>query len=90
MSDIRNTSHRAPPFFEWWYFHFITPDGAALNMVLHETDILGKKADPYLSMSILLPGQSPVYLRRESAIGWYRCRMVPLPPCYSWVKHFIT
>jgi hypothetical protein len=65
MSDIRNASHRAPPFFEWWYFHFVTPDGAALNMVLHETDILGQNADPYLSMSILLPGQSPVYLRRE-------------------------
>ena len=65
MSNIQNASHRAPPFFEWWYFHFVTPEGAAMNMVLHETDILGQKADPYLSMSILLPGHPPVYLRRD-------------------------
>ena len=65
MTDLRNASHRPPPFFEWLYFHFVTPDGAAMNLVLHETDILGQKTAPYLSMSILLPGQLPVYLRRE-------------------------
>ena len=65
MIDMRNASHRPPPFFEWFYFHFVTSEGAAINLVLHETDILGRKAEPYLSMSILLPGQSPVYLRRD-------------------------
>ena len=65
MIDMSNASHRPPPFFEWFYFHFVTSEGAALNLVLHETDILGRKAEPYLSMSILLPGQSPVYLRRD-------------------------
>ena len=40
-----------------------------MNLVLHETDILGRKVDPYLSMSILLPGQPPVYLRRDLRVG---------------------
>ena len=69
MTDLCNASHRPPPFFEWHYFHFVTPEGAALNLVLHETDILGRKADPYLSMSILLPDQPPIYLRRDLQMG---------------------
>ena len=46
MTDLRNASHRPPPFFEWLYFHFVTPDGAAMNLVLHETDISGAENRP--------------------------------------------
>jgi hypothetical protein len=60
--SIDNASHRLPAYFEWFYFHFVTDDGVALNMVLHETDIFGLKQKPYLSLSILLPGQEPCYL----------------------------
>ena len=81
MTDLRNASHRPPPFFEWRYFHFVTPDGAAMNLVLHETDILGQNADPYLSMSILLPGQSPCYLRRD-----LRMNMIAQEQSYLHVK----
>jgi hypothetical protein len=42
-----NCSHRPEPYFEWFYFHFVTPDGIAVNMVLHETDIFRLKRDPY-------------------------------------------
>ena len=48
MTDLQNSSHRAPPFFEWFYFHFVTADGVAINLVLHETDILGQRIAPYL------------------------------------------
>jgi hypothetical protein len=65
--DVANASHRQPAYFEWFYFHFVTDDGAALNMVLHETDIFGLKQQPYLSLSMLLPGQEPCYLRRDLA-----------------------
>ncbi len=41
-----NGSHRLPEYFEWWYFHFATSDGATINLVLHETDILGIKHSP--------------------------------------------
>jgi hypothetical protein len=65
--DVTNASHRQPAYFEWFYFHFVTDDGAALNMVLHETDIFGLKQQPYLSLSVLLPGREPCYLRRDLA-----------------------
>lgn len=65
MNDWHNASHRPLPYFEWHYFHFVTKEGVTINMVLHETDILGQKSAPYLSMSILLPGKSPFYLRRN-------------------------
>ena len=58
-----NSSHRPEPYFEWFYFHFVTDDGAAINLVLHETDIFGLKLEPYLSLSFLEPGQKPRYLR---------------------------
>jgi hypothetical protein len=45
--------------------HFVTDDGAAINLVLHETDIFGLKHKPYLSLSFLEPGQEPRYLRRD-------------------------
>ena len=56
-----------PAYFEWWYFHFVTADGAAINMVVHETDIFGGRQQPYLSLSILLPDQPPQYLRCDLA-----------------------
>ena len=62
---IDNASHRPPNYFEWFYFHFVTGDGAALNMVLHETDIFGLKQTPYLSLSVLLPDQEPTYVRHN-------------------------
>ena len=31
-----NSSHRLGPYFEWFYFHFLTDDGSAINLVLHE------------------------------------------------------
>ena len=65
MNDLHNASHRAPPAHEWWYFHFVTPEGVAINLVLHETDILGRTFEPYLSMTVLLPGAPPQYLRRD-------------------------
>jgi hypothetical protein len=62
---ISNTSHRPLPYFEWFYFHFVTDDGAALNLILHETNIFGLKLKPYISLSVSLPGQEPCYLRRD-------------------------
>ena len=73
MTNLHNASHRMPPFFEWWYFQYVTPEGTAINLVLHETDIMGQKSDPYLSMSALLPGRSPCYLRRELQISAIAC-----------------
>ena len=49
--------------------HFVTADGVALNMVLHETDIFGLRQKPYLSMSVLFPGQEPQYLRCDLEPG---------------------
>lgn len=62
---VLNGSHRLPGYFEWWYFHFATPDGTAINLVLHETDILGLNHNPYLSLCVFLPGNKPQYLRQE-------------------------
>ena len=65
ISHIYNGSHRRPAYYEWWYFHFVAEDGTAVNMVLHETDIFGLRQEPYLSLSILLPGREPQYFRRN-------------------------
>ena len=65
VSNNWNGSHRLPGYFEWWYFHFATPDGVTINLVLHETDILGIKHSPYLSLSVLLPDSKPQYLRQD-------------------------
>ena len=73
MMATHNGSHRQPAYFEWWYFHFVDLDGLALNLVLHETDIFGQHHDPYCSISVLLPGQSPQYLRRPIAAGDISC-----------------
>ena len=63
--SVSNVSHRPPAYFEWFYFHFVTDDGVAINMVLHETDIFGLKQKPYLSLSVLIPGLEPIYLRTD-------------------------
>ncbi len=60
-----NCSHRPEPYFEWFYFHFVTPDGIAVNMVLHETDIFGLKRHPYLSLTVSMPDRQPIYLKRH-------------------------
>ena len=67
MNDLHNGSHRLPGYFEWWYFHFVTAEGAALNLVLHETDIFGLLQEPYISMTVHLPGQAPQYYRQSLA-----------------------
>jgi hypothetical protein len=64
LSWIHNGSHRPPPYFEWWYIHLVTPEGVAINLVLHETDIFGQHDSPYLSMSVHRPGKSACYLKR--------------------------
>lgn len=64
-APLLNSSHRPEPYFEWFYFHFVTTDGMAINMVLHETDIFGLKQDPYLSLTALTPGRQPIYLKRD-------------------------
>ena len=61
---VHNGSHRPPPYFEWWYIHFVTPEGVAINVVLHETDIFGQHDSPYLSMSVHRPGKPACYWRR--------------------------
>ena len=63
-SWVHNGSHRPPPYFEWWYLHLVTPEGVALNLVLHETDIFGHDDSPYLSMSVDRPGRASCYLKR--------------------------
>jgi hypothetical protein len=65
QADIGNASHRLPAYFEWWYFHFVTPEGEAINMVVHETDIFGLRDAPFLSLSFLMRGCPPQYVRRE-------------------------
>jgi len=67
MAKQWNSSHRPPAYFEWFYFHFATETGTAVNMVLHETDIFGLNQTPYLSLSLLEPGRPPTYLRRDLA-----------------------
>jgi hypothetical protein len=66
-TEISNGSHRPPPYFEWWYFHFVTEEGVAINVVVHETDIFGQSQAPYLSLSLQLPGRKPRYYRRPLA-----------------------
>jgi len=63
-SWVHNGSHRPPPYFEWWYLHLVTPEGVALNLVLHETDIFGQQDSPYMSMSVARPGRPICYLKR--------------------------
>ena len=65
MANMSNASHRVPAYFEWWYFHFVTEDGVALNIVVHETDIFGNRLKPYVSLTVLVPGDEPQYLRRD-------------------------
>ena len=72
-----NGSHRPPAYYEWWYFHFLSADGTAINMVLHETDIFGLQADPYISLTVLLPGQAPRYVRRPLPMNAFQ-RAQPL------------
>ncbi len=64
-TPLLNSSHRPPPYFEWFYIHFVTADGVALNLVLHETDIFGLQQAPYISMTVLIPDQQPQYLRHD-------------------------
>ena len=72
-SWIHNGSHRPPPYFEWWYIHFVTSDGVAINLVLHETDIFGQHDSPYLSMSVYRPGKPACYLKRALPLGTITC-----------------
>ncbi len=65
MRDTINGSHRPLPYFEWWYFHFVTDNGIALNMVLHETDIFGLQQKPYISLSVCFPNKDPQYFRHD-------------------------
>lgn len=70
--DTSNGSHRPPPYFEWWYFHFVTQEGLTINVVVHETDIFGLDRAPYLSLSLQFLGQKARYFRRplaEAVIG---------------------
>ena len=73
QSWIHNGSHRPPPYFEWWYLHFVTPEGVALNLVLHETDIFGLHDSPYLSMSVFRPNRPTCYLKRALPLGTITC-----------------
>ncbi|MFH1461288.1 MAG: hypothetical protein ABIF84_02610 [Patescibacteria group bacterium] len=65
MHQLINGSHRTNDewYFEWWYFHFVTTTGIAINIVLHETDIFGLSKDPYISMSVYFPKTKPKYYR---------------------------
>lgn len=68
MIERQNNSHRteletSPGYFEWWYMHFITDSGEAINVVVHETDIFGLSKTPYVSLSILSPNQEPRHYR---------------------------
>lgn len=65
QSWVSNDSHRPPPYFEWRYLHFVTPDGVAMNVVLHETDIFGRDDSPYVSLTLFRPGKAACYFRRE-------------------------
>jgi hypothetical protein len=44
-----------PPYFEWWYFHFITHENWFFNFVVHATDMYGMNCEPYMSFSICNP-----------------------------------
>lgn len=65
VDDTHNASHRQLDYFEWWYFHIVTPSGVAINLVIHETDIFGLSAESYVSLTVFIPGQLPRYLKRE-------------------------
>lgn len=57
-SELINGSHyngNDEEYYEWWYFHFLSEDGFAANIVLHETDIFGLVKNPYISISLRLP-----------------------------------
>lgn len=67
MEELINGSHQSDlaGYFEWWYFHFTTKNGIAVNVVLHETDIFGLVKSPYVSMSIHGIGDCPQYHRLD-------------------------
>lgn len=67
-STSSNRSHRPPPYFEWFYFHFVTPD-VAINVVVHETDIFGDEQRPYISMCVLAAGSRAQYYRSAISDG---------------------
>ena len=60
-------------YFGWWYFDFVTPEGIALNLVVHETDIFGLSDKKYMSASVVMPkegGQNEVnYYKRDLKVG---------------------
>ncbi len=71
--EIFNGSHREENktgnYFEWWYFHFVTSDGDAINFVIHETDIFGIENTPYFSISSLSPSSQPFHAKENIPAG---------------------
>jgi len=65
MHELINGSHYTDygDYYEWWYFHFLSEDGFAANIVLHETDIFGLSRESYVSMSFCLSNGEPQYYK---------------------------
>lgn len=61
-----NGSHAAgrPGWFEWWYFHFVNAEGTAVTVLLHDTDIFARDAEPYVSATVRLPDHGTEYFTR--------------------------
>lgn len=63
---IVNSSHDigSKDYYEWWYFHFISPKYGVFNIVLHKTDIFGFKNETYYSATFFEKnGTEPKYLK---------------------------
>lgn len=62
---LLNSSHRGKcnPYYEWWYFDFISDQGDIFNIVIHETDIFGQSDISSYSISLLLKGHSAEYVK---------------------------
>jgi hypothetical protein len=63
---IHNGKHSfAEPYFEWWYFHFISETGYCFNLLLHPTDIFAVNRNPYMSVSLVTPDDRLHYFRED-------------------------
>lgn len=64
--DIKNGSHKYnSPYFEWWYFHFISDENDFFNLLIHATDIFAENAKPYFSLSFLDASKNILYFKEE-------------------------
>ena len=73
-THVDSDTERGSAYFGWWYFDFVTEDGLALNIVVHETDVFGISDDKYMSATVSMPDQDGgiknVYFKKKLEVDF--------------------